>query len=532
VINIYKPLILFTSAGALIPFQQLRSLCAPLQSSDFHAPTSASQELASARHWLHEIPRLAKRLANIKPSLKLLTRFAVINNSVMAPEWICDCCCESFRDYTSINIDGNSVCIKCVKQMFDKALKFEHNYPPKWSGRLHPSEFGHILSADYIAKYEDKEVEYNTPPNRRVYCQYDVERIKESEKGAMESCTETCGAFLGVRRKFIKDDILVFGRCKDNGCAKVTCMVCDYYCNNDAQNMLQHICLGKSQADEKRTQAFSGLKRGKDWQQCPDRRCQRRVELSEACNHISCQCGMGFCFICGKEADGESDHWRKGGCPRYNQPGDPDVEYDDYDGEDDDDDDRVSTTDEHDGGESEADVLENIRDLFETDEHTVESSVDLTRDISGYLDTRSVAAAMASRWTARTVWTDLLVGQDPTRRWITDNLPVGERIVVERLVEEGSPVDQHLGETSTVDHLVEGNPVVDQQAAEVEKEPATQELIAIAPNDAEAIASAFWEDDMSDDGHYNSAGPSPPGSPVITSEEADIDSALWRMAVE
>jgi hypothetical protein len=467
---------------------------------------------------------LAKRLANIKPSLKLSTRFAVINNFAMAPEWICDCCCESFRDYTSINIDGNSVCIKCVKQMFDKAFKFEHNYPPKWSGRLHPSEFGHILSADYIAKYEDKEVEYNTPPNRRVYCQYDVERIKVSEKGAMESCTETCGAFLGVRRKFIKDEILVFGRCKDIGCAKVTCMVCDYYCNNDAQNMLQHICLGKSHADEKRAQAFSGLKRGKDWQQCPDRHCQRRVELSEACNHISCQCGMGFCFICGKEADGESDHWRKGGCPRYNQPGDPDVEYDDYDGEDDDDDDRVSTTDEHDGGESEADVLENIRDLFETDEHTVESPVDLTRDISGDLDTRFVAAAMASRWRARAVWTDLLVGQNP--------LPVGERIVVERLVEENSPVDQHLGETSAVDQLVEGGPVVDQQAAEVEKEPATQELIAIAPNDAEAIASAFWEDDMSDDGHYNSAGPSPPGSPVITSEEADIDSALWRMAVE
>jgi len=465
----------------------------------------------------------------------------------MAPEWVCDCCCDCFRDYTSINIDGNSVCIKCVKQMFDKALKFEHNYPPKWSGRLHPSEFGHILSADYIAKYEDKEVEYNTPPNRRVYCQYDVERIKVSEKGAAESCTETCGAFLGVRRKFIKDDILVFGRCKDIGCAKVTCMVCDYYCNNDAQNMLQHICLGKSHVDEKRAQAFSGLERGKDWQQCPDRHCQRRVELSEACNHISCQCGMGFCFICGKEADGESNHWRKGGCPRYNQPGDPDVEYDDDDGEDDDDDDRVSTTDEHDGGESEVDVLENIRDLFETDEHTVESSVDLTHGMRGYVNTRLAAMAMASRrtvWTDRTVWNDLLVAQGPMR-WIMhdrDDLPVEESPVVDHLVEEGSPVDQHFGETSAVDQLVQGSPVVDQlveespvvdqQAAEFEKEPEMQELIAIAPNDAEAIASAFWEDDMSDDGHYNSAGPSPPGSPVVTSEEADIDSALWRMAVE
>lgn len=54
---------------------------------------------------------------------------------------------------------------------------------------------------------------------------------------------------------------------------------------------------------------------------------------------MECQCGTGFCFICGKEADGEDDHWVRGGCPRYNQPGDRDVEYDDdhgYDEEDED----------------------------------------------------------------------------------------------------------------------------------------------------------------------------------------------------
>jgi hypothetical protein len=469
-----------------------------------------------------------------------LTRFTAINNSAMAPGWSCDCCYASFRDYTSINIDGNSVCISCVKQMFDKALKFEHHYPPKWSGPLHPSEFGHILSADYIEKYKDKEVEYNTPPNRRVYCQYIVERMKVLEKGNTEYCAETCGAFLGVRRKFIKDDVLVFGRCKGHGCANVTCMVCDYYCNNDPQNMLQHICLGKSHANEKRAQAFSGLKRGKDWQQCPDRHCERRVELSEACNHISCQCGMGFCFICGKEADGESDHWRKGGCPRYNQPGDPDVEYDDYDG---DEDDRVSSIDEHDGGESEVDVLENVRDLFVTDEHTVEPSVDPTHAIRGDAEQRFAAAAvaaMASRWRApiRTAWANMLVGEGPMR-WVADDHSVEENSVVDQLVGESFPDGQLLGETSTVDQLVEGSPVVDQLAqladrrdAEVEEEPKMPELFAIAPNDAEAIASAFWEDDMSDDGHYGFLPTSPPGGPLVTSEEADIDSALWMMAVE
>jgi hypothetical protein len=112
----------------------------------------------------------------------------------------------------------------------------------------------------------------------------------------------------------------------------------------------------------------------------------------------------------------------------------------------------------------------------------------------------------------------------------------GETSPVDQLVGETSTVDQLVGENPVVDHLVEESPVVDQLAdrrdAEIEEESGMRELIAIAPNDAEAIASAYWEDDMSDDGHYGFLSPSPPGSPVVTTEEADIDFALWMMAVE
>lgn len=403
----------------------------------------------------------------------------------MAPVWSCDCCCESFRDYTSIDIDGSPVCVACIRQMFDKALKFEHNYPPKWTGPLHPSEFSHIFSASYISEYKDKEIEYNTPPNKRVYCQYDAERYIEGEKGKIEVFTEKCADFIGARRKHIKDDILVFGRCRGLNCENVTCMVCEYYCVN-AEDMLQHLCEGKSRANEKRAQAFSGLERGKDWQQCPSRQCERRIELSAACNHISCQCGMGFCFICGKEADGDSDHWRKGGCPRYNQPGDADVEYDNYD--DDDEDDRISSTDGPDDGGSQVDVLENVRDLFEDGENH-----------GALLEAPSQAA---SRDWARGV--ALTVGSE---RELT------------------ATVDQLEGE-STFDSFL------DERPASVEEEPEMPELVTIASNDAEAIASAFWEDDMSDDGHYAFLASSPPGRPIFTREEADIDLTLWRMATE
>lgn len=143
-------------------------------------------------------------------------------------------------------------------------------------------------------------------------------------------------------------------------------MVCDEF-HSDATAIFKHECTGKSRANEQRARAFVGLKRGKDWQQCPNRACARRVELSEACNHMTCPCGTGFCFICGKEADGGDDHWtRRGGCPRYNQPDDDNAEYDDasdYDEDEVEDDHAVQL--ERERNRLNGDPVEEIRGLFE-----------------------------------------------------------------------------------------------------------------------------------------------------------------------
>jgi hypothetical protein len=48
------------------------------------------------------------------------------------------------------------------------------------------------------------------------------------------------------------------------------------------------------------------------YQQC--RNCGRSVELIEACNHITCECGHNFCYVCG--ATWEGLH----GCPQYGAP--------------------------------------------------------------------------------------------------------------------------------------------------------------------------------------------------------------------
>ena len=444
----------------------------------------------------------------------LLSPLTTVGNFAMAPSWNCDCCCEGFRDYTSIDIEGSLVCVSCVRQMFDKALTFEHNYPPKWSGPLHPSEFSHIFSEDYIGAYKDKEIEYNTPPNKRVYCQYDVERVRVIENGKMEIFTERCGEFIGARQRSIRDGILVFGRCGGLNCENVTCMVCEHFCKNDAEDMLQHICLGKSHANEKRARAFLGLKRGKDWQQCPSRQCGRRIELSAACNHISCQCGMGFCFICGKEADGESDHWRKAGCPRYNQPGDADVEYDDYD------DDDSSSSGENDGDASQVDALENIRDLFEVGDDSGVSP--LLQQTDAALD--AAGASPVFQHTHTTSDTGENFGVSPP---VFQHTHATLDALARRIARLGMPPELY--------QPIEESPALlfaSQRSVGAEEEPETPGLAPIAANDAEAIASAFWEDDMSDDGHYNTSTPTPPADPIVTAEEAHIDLALWQMAIE
>jgi hypothetical protein len=53
----------------------------------------------------------------------------------------------------------------------------------------------------------------------------------------------------------------------------------------------------------------------KGYQECNG--CGGTIELMEACNHITCECGNEFCYICGGT-------WGKGGCPkgcpRYGKP--------------------------------------------------------------------------------------------------------------------------------------------------------------------------------------------------------------------
>jgi hypothetical protein len=471
----------------------------------------------------------------------------------MAPLWNCEICCEDFHDYTSTEIEGSPVCPSCVREMFDNALKFEHEYPPRWGVALHPSEFSHIISKDFTESYKNKEIEYKTQPSRRIYCQHMLERVVVQESGVWETLQEPCGEFIGVRQRLSKPDVLVLGRCKE--CKNATCMVCDDY-SSDPAATLQHVCTGKSSANEQRAQAFIGLKRGREWQQCPNRLCGRRIELSAACNHITCTCGTGFCFICGKEAEGESSHWAlKSGCPRYNHPDDRNAEYDDYDG---DDDESIADT-ENEPGDDE-DPLEDVRGLFDADGGSEELTAVLSHMTTRMEEMVTAAVAVADRVTLS--FANLPAEMDEVITAVD-----ADELSTEHFILTG---DGHVPETVLPPAVDEPFPLSDEEEATLPdtQEEASQEaedvlvgrirrrvlelqqeraqMLAptrqmalhvpeptpISTPDVEAIANAYLEDDLSDMERDARELLVNADSPAVTMEEADIDRTLWRLHVD
>lgn len=182
--------------------------------------------------------------------------------------WTCAVCINSFPQNTaSGTIEGTQVCSTCIRRIFSLAIERETNFPPRW-GRsiLHPESFSHILDAGFIRTYNTKAAEWRLAVDQRVYCQH--------RRGAQGACSRFLGA---------KEQRTVCRRCGD--CTGFTCMRClkSFGSRAGSGNEIQisHEC--NTQAEEKsRQQAFSGLQKGRHYQDCP--RCKRRIELRDGCS--------------------------------------------------------------------------------------------------------------------------------------------------------------------------------------------------------------------------------------------------------
>ena len=253
----------------------------------------------------------------------------------------CQLCYEDRRETRSQVriIDGCEVCRTCLAEdvapRFAAALQSELDYPVKWGQTiLDIDDFRGLVPAAVQEAWPARVREYETPVHNRVYCSHlTLGPIDRAGRRRLE----VCGTFLGSTTT---SDQFQCPKCKT--WSKDHHLHCP--CTGGAGS--QQANAGQPTLDERT--------RGAEWQKCPNATCGVVVERSTGCNHFECTfCQTSFCYICGKFADADSDHWFNI-CPRFGQPGDKDASYDqDYPSESDEGDDGNENDDEEEGEEEE-----------------------------------------------------------------------------------------------------------------------------------------------------------------------------------
>ncbi|KAF3008822.1 hypothetical protein E8E13_010704 [Curvularia kusanoi] len=178
------------------------------------------------------------------------------------------------------------VCKDDIGSFFLRATETESLYPPKCCGQIFLLEvYEPHLEFDVSWAYQVKEQgEYAVLAKYRIYC-----------------ANPTCSKFLDPATH-VEDESrkLTYAVCQDGECAKATCTKCKAL----MENFRSHACEQNEDLKQFRQTAVE-----KGYQECP--RCASTVELAEACNHITCECGAEFCYVCGDEWSGLH------GCPVY-----------------------------------------------------------------------------------------------------------------------------------------------------------------------------------------------------------------------
>ncbi|KAF2808675.1 uncharacterized protein BDZ99DRAFT_418026 [Mytilinidion resinicola] len=177
------------------------------------------------------------------------------------------------------------MCDVCLEQVFDLAIRDESKYHPRCCDAqfsvLLIDDFEDYLPFELAFDYRVKEREYSIQSRSRTYCG-----------------NKTCGHF--IHPDSYKQDPADSALC--DACNALTCIKCMTLIDYEGP----HTC-AISDAEVKFQEAVKEHK----YQRCT---CKYVIELSEACNHITCKCGREFCYICGEDWEGYH------GCPSYGHP--------------------------------------------------------------------------------------------------------------------------------------------------------------------------------------------------------------------
>ncbi|KAL4911433.1 hypothetical protein BDW74DRAFT_172896 [Aspergillus multicolor] len=186
-----------------------------------------------------------------------------LQGRLYTPPPICTACMEP-ADKVAILPCEHQYCSECLAHMFENAISNEASFPPHCCGQPLALQSAHyLLDPELLKRYMKAKAEFST--TRRVYC-YET----------------NCAAF--IHSSSIENDVAICGKC-----GRATCT----QCTNKAHEPLEACSETIGVPELEATAAQQG------WQRCPA--CNRMVERTEGCSHMTCVCGNHFCYQCGEQ---------------------------------------------------------------------------------------------------------------------------------------------------------------------------------------------------------------------------------------
>ncbi|KAK2743214.1 IBR domain-containing protein [Colletotrichum kahawae] len=164
-------------------------------------------------------------------------------------------------------------CAPCLRGCIRAGLR-QGGWPPKCCEPLQNDAIRWARRPGLLRLYRQVREEQETPGDQRVYC---------SRPG--------CAAFIPAAGPHVTADLM---RCR--ACGEGTCRMCR-----------AAIHPGRPCREEEEDEMLMDIMDRDNLASCPT--CRRIVELWDGCNHITCECGHEWCFLCGGD-------WRNGRCPR------------------------------------------------------------------------------------------------------------------------------------------------------------------------------------------------------------------------
>ncbi|KAF2636749.1 hypothetical protein P280DRAFT_434294 [Massarina eburnea CBS 473.64] len=212
--------------------------------------------------------------SEVGPSMTYAQRQAKVLGK-LSTEYRCCACYGNFKSVSTVVAScEDRYCRDCLKSLFLRATTDESLFPPRCCRKSIPLEMiSGELSSDELNAFRQAEVEFSTTD--RTYC-------------SNASCA-----------KFVPGNRIQAGRAICGICSTETCSMCKnaYHRGTDCR------------ADPA-LQATLALAHDQGWQRCNS--CRSMVEMTYGCNHMTCNCGAQFCYVCGAD-------WKTCSCAQWNE---------------------------------------------------------------------------------------------------------------------------------------------------------------------------------------------------------------------